>query len=477
MKIFKKATVLLVFVMLMSLSAGAISSSHWAINYADFTLDQGMFGGTRSSFDPDGPVSRGRCTHALAVMGGGPTGPNATTGFTDVPYSHQYAKSVKWANNNNIINGTSSTLFSPDNAVTKQDFAVMCYRYSQFKGISLPTDYGDPNIPIVTVGSYQLPDFTDKTEISNYAKPAVLAMFKAGVIAGYDDGSFGPKQSITKAEAAKMLTFLSALQEIPSGGIGVFTKDTAGTAVVSAMVYCYPPYVNENTVDMVAQYYKDYSKGTAPKKGIAVVTGLNNSLKYGINSMTKNMSASTPKEYYPKRRYRFIEIPTNLADRAPISGYTRGHWAHGTCYEPLWAYNDAFCPTHHVTSCKNFGWRYIWSREFHQGIDIGCQFANVYHIGEGGIVADINTDYDPDYGYYVQVKSGNVYITYQHLNSVSSSLVENDPISTGTLIGVSGNTGYGFGYHLHITAGKTSEKYSNDSTIRKLYFNPRVYID
>jgi hypothetical protein len=50
--------------------------------------------------------------------------------------------------------------------------------------------------------------FTDSASISSYAKEAVAAMQQAGLINGYEDGSFGPAKPATRAEAAKILAIL-----------------------------------------------------------------------------------------------------------------------------------------------------------------------------------------------------------------------------------------------------------------------------
>ncbi|HHW00656.1 MAG TPA: S-layer homology domain-containing protein, partial [Clostridiaceae bacterium] len=47
--------------------------------------------------------------------------------------------------------------------------------------------------------------FTDEAEISGYAKEAVAAIQKAGIIKGTGDGRFAPKNNATRAEAAVII--------------------------------------------------------------------------------------------------------------------------------------------------------------------------------------------------------------------------------------------------------------------------------
>lgn len=54
--------------------------------------------------------------------------------------------------------------------------------------------------------------FTDKDDVAEYASDALKALISMGVIGGYEDGSFKPEQTITRAETAKMImTLLDAV--------------------------------------------------------------------------------------------------------------------------------------------------------------------------------------------------------------------------------------------------------------------------
>jgi len=47
--------------------------------------------------------------------------------------------------------------------------------------------------------------FKDASSISKYAKNAVKTCQMAGIVSGYNDGTFGPKKTATRAEAAQIL--------------------------------------------------------------------------------------------------------------------------------------------------------------------------------------------------------------------------------------------------------------------------------
>ena len=98
-----------------------------------------------------------------------------------------YYKAVMWAADNNIVYGVGDDKFAPDTSITRQDASAIIYRYLALEAAT------DDNT------------FTDSGEISNYAKEAVNALSKEGIINGYPDNTFRPKNTITRAETAAVL--------------------------------------------------------------------------------------------------------------------------------------------------------------------------------------------------------------------------------------------------------------------------------
>lgn len=115
-------------------------------------------------------------------------------------------------------------------------------------------------------------------------------------------------------------------------------------------------------------------------------------------------------------------------------------------------------------------------REFHQGLDFSATLLQVKSIAQVTTTVD-KVGMDPYAGIYVRLYDGDVYYTYQHLESYNVS--EGDLIAPGQVIGVSGNTGVGTdaGYHLHVTTSTNEELYPDSVSERNGYFDPRAYID
>ena len=55
--------------------------------------------------------------------------------FSDVPSNSWYSKAVSWAVSTGITNGTSSTTFSPNNSVTREQAIIFMYRFNNRKNV------------------------------------------------------------------------------------------------------------------------------------------------------------------------------------------------------------------------------------------------------------------------------------------------------------------------------------------------------
>ena len=110
------------------------------------------------------------------------------TGFEDVPEDAWYAEYVGSLVSSGVTNGIDDKHFGVGQPITRQDMAVMIFR--ALNGGS---------------GEYKETEFSDREDISEYASNAVNFMSENGYITGYEDGSFKPLNSITRAETAVVL--------------------------------------------------------------------------------------------------------------------------------------------------------------------------------------------------------------------------------------------------------------------------------
>ena len=173
-----------------------VPESRWSYPYIKQLYDAGVVSGmTATTFAPAENMTREQFVTMLAGLQGADVSAYKTGKFTDVPADAWYAPYVSWAAENGVVYGVSDSAFAPDANISRQDMAVMVYRYAERFGIRLGTD-----VPPVT--------FADAGDIAAYALPAVQALQRAGVISGMPDGSFRPREHMTREQACVVLSAL-----------------------------------------------------------------------------------------------------------------------------------------------------------------------------------------------------------------------------------------------------------------------------
>lgn len=165
-----------------------VTDKHWACTEINYLKWKGYISGAGANlFYPDKQITRAEMITML-VKAFGIKG-NAETEFTDVSEGDWYYPYVSAAYANGIVNGSDGK-FNPDFSISREDMAVMIYRVAL---------YQKKEMEICEVG------FSDANSVNDYAAEAVGALFKAGIIGGFEDNSFRPRDTATKAQAAKMI--------------------------------------------------------------------------------------------------------------------------------------------------------------------------------------------------------------------------------------------------------------------------------
>lgn len=183
-----------------------VPADHWAASDIYELYDYGLIAGkTAAHFDPETYITRAEFVKLLAGLvseaeinryehWGNP--------FWDVPADAWYAKYVTWSANNNIIYGNGDGYFRPNDHICREEMASILYNYMYY--------YERKTLP----ETYPFKSFTDWNQISEYAISGVVTAQMAGIIQGYQDGSFRPQSNTTRAEAARVFNmFLKARAE------------------------------------------------------------------------------------------------------------------------------------------------------------------------------------------------------------------------------------------------------------------------
>ena len=100
-------------------------------------------------------------------------------------------------------------------------------------------------------------------------------------------------------------------------------------------------------------------------------------------------------------------------------------------------------------------------QSWHNGLDLRAKNEPAYSMMEG-LVEKIG--YDSRSGNYVTLKHGNYHVSYCHLSSVIVG--KGERVFSGTIVGVTGNTGRSTGCHLHLTCKKDGKSVNPISLIK-----------
>ncbi len=99
----------------------------------------------------------------------------------------------------------------------------------------------------------------------------------------------------------------------------------------------------------------------------------------------------------------------------------------------------------------------LWTKGYHEGLDIGASYGSVIRSAEAGIVVEADTGWNSGYGTYVKIDHGDGSITlYGHMSRLAVKPWQE--VQRGQLIGYVGSTGASTGPHLHFEVRIGGEK-------------------
>ncbi|MEG2669430.1 MAG: S-layer homology domain-containing protein [Oscillospiraceae bacterium] len=159
----------------------------WAIEAVEGLYYAGIVNGMEEGkFNPGGNVTREQFAKMVDQLFKVPIG-TADSNFKDVDTAMWYAPFITAAVNAGYIQGQSDDFFGVGESIMRQDMATILYRALGDKGKKVSLT------------------FTDSEKIATYARDGVAELVGLKVISGYEDGTFLPRGTATRAEAAKMI--------------------------------------------------------------------------------------------------------------------------------------------------------------------------------------------------------------------------------------------------------------------------------
>lgn len=183
-----------------------VAEDAWYHDYVYDLVYRGVVNGmTATTYEPEGKLTRAQFVKLLACSLADAETLKTYEGkhpFKDSE-GHWAEAYIAWAKDKGIVEGVSATEFDPEAPITREQMATIFGRYALKQGIELPKSDN-------AAGS-----FPDADKISEYAREFVELMRIAGILNGYEDGTFRPQGNATRAEAAKLFSlFLSITDKL-----------------------------------------------------------------------------------------------------------------------------------------------------------------------------------------------------------------------------------------------------------------------
>lgn len=244
-----------------------VKQSDWFCDAVDYVSKNGLMSGTSETlFSPERTADRGMLVSILHRMDGAPAAAGAA--FSDVDKSKYYAPAVSWASANGIVSGYADGRFLPESPVTREQLALILYRYTQYRGIS-------------TSNGGSLSGFADVSSVSAYASEAMRWAVGKGFITGTDATHLTPQGTATRGQLALILmryhsdkhtgaapkdaTLIAYPISVSSQNTQTVTKSSV--AIQDPSIYC-GTSLTEDSLKISGNYNAYYFSGAAQDKSV-----------------------------------------------------------------------------------------------------------------------------------------------------------------------------------------------------------------
>ena len=169
-----------------------VTESDWFYDAVTYAYENGLMDGVGMGlFAPNSETTRAQLVTILHRLAGQPA-PSGDSGFSDVETGTWYTDAVAWAAQNGIVNGVSDTQFAPGDDITREQLAVILYRYATYQGYDVSQ-------------RADLSGFVDAGTISTYAQEALSWANAQGLVLGVEDDSLRPQGNASRAQIAAVL--------------------------------------------------------------------------------------------------------------------------------------------------------------------------------------------------------------------------------------------------------------------------------
>ncbi len=157
----------------------------------EYVLSKGYFTGMDDgTFRPDGLFTRAQLAQILWRMGGSLVSSGCS--FPDVDPNEWYYDAISWCCQNGIMTGLSTSSFSPDSPLSRQQMTLILYQYAKYSGVTSGRQ-GDLSL------------YPDGSSVSVWAKQGMEWAVGNGLLPIASDNMLNPSSSVTRSDMAMVL--------------------------------------------------------------------------------------------------------------------------------------------------------------------------------------------------------------------------------------------------------------------------------
>ena len=164
---------------------------HWAKDSINYALENNLIDLIGNEFKPNKNATRYNVVKALGRFKKIDVEKYKGKSLKDVDANSEESAYVNWAIENGIIVGYEDNTFGGDREITREEIARILNLFAEKFDIK--------------VKNLEAPKFKDQNKISDWASKDVKEATEKGLLVGRDDGTFGPKDNLTRAEVAQMI--------------------------------------------------------------------------------------------------------------------------------------------------------------------------------------------------------------------------------------------------------------------------------
>lgn len=173
-----------------------VAADYWATPYIEAASAASLIEGSSvTAFSPEDDITREEFV-SMIVRSIGIESSGGEVSFADVPSDSEFAAEIAVAEDAGIASGKSDQLFGYGDPISRAEMAAMITRAYEFTNGSLE-GYAE-GLP-----------YTDAASIPEWAIEAVFKTNHLELITGYTDGSYRPFDSVSRAEAVKVIYYFN----------------------------------------------------------------------------------------------------------------------------------------------------------------------------------------------------------------------------------------------------------------------------